>query len=230
MKNEQMADGLEILVDATLVGDPDAEEELGDGSGAIADEDLGGSRLLLAKRAVTPITIAGEAGGLVELSCTFQPAYETRFIWARLTILLQTPEGIQIVDLAPREIEDERPVKITVDGKGSLGLTHGPAEAGAERSTTKEYEVYHCAVQGSGISTAKARWDFRENAHRKDGLGAEQALVMTLPVTGKVSGLLLLNARLTRSGGGGVIDAVRDLILGDRKRDYMFSLEIPEEL
>ena len=224
-----MADELELLVDAPLVVDPDADEELGDGGGAIADEDLNGSRLLLAKRAVTPIVIDGKAGGLVELSCTFQPAYETRFTWARLTILLQTPEGIQIVDLAPRQIEDERPVKITVDGKGSLGLTHGPAEAGAERSTTKEYEVYHCAVQGSGISTAKARWDFRENAHRKDGLGAEQALVMTLPVSGKVSGLLLLNARLARSGGGGVVDAVRDLILGGRKRDYSFSLEIPEK-
>ena len=229
MSDEQMADGLEMLVDVALVGDPDAEEELGDGSGAIADEDLGGSRLLLAKRAVTPITIAGEAGGLVELICTFQPAYETRFTWARLTILLQTPEGIQIVDLAPREIEDERPVKITVDGKGSLGLTHGPAEAGAERSTTKEYEVYHCAVQGSGISTAKARWDFRESAHKKDGLGAEQALVMTLPVTGKVSGLVLVNARLARSGLGAMVSAVRDMVLGEERRDYAFSIEIPSK-
>ncbi|MDJ0702472.1 MAG: hypothetical protein QNJ46_04250 [Leptolyngbyaceae cyanobacterium MO_188.B28] len=225
-----MSDDTLLLIDAPLVADPDADEELGpDVAEPIADEDLRGSRLLLARRVVTPIEINGESGGLVELSCTFQPAYETRFTWARLTMMLKTPAGIRIAGLEPRAIQDPRPVKFTVDDKGTLGLKYAPTELGVEQSIQKEYEVYHCAVQGSGIGTAKARWDFRENEHRQDGLGTDQGLLLTLPVTGRVSGLVLVNARLARSGVGGVLSAVRDMILGAEQRDYSFSVEIPEK-
>lgn len=224
-----MSEDTQLLIDAPLLADADADEELGPGDATpIADEDLRGSRLLLAKKSVTPIQIDGQSGGLIKLSCTFQPAYNTRFTWARLRILLQTPEDIHIVDLAPQEIQDSQPVKITVDDKGTLGLTYAPAEASVEQSIQKEYEVYHCTVRGSGITTAKARWDFRENEHRQDGLGTEQTLALTLPVTGKVTGIVLLNARLARSGVGSVLDAIRDLILGDGEMDYSFVMEIPE--
>ncbi len=223
-----MSDKNRLLIDVPLVADEDADEELGAGDAApIADEDLQGSRLLLVLKDVRPIEIEGKPGGLVEMACTFQPGYNTRFTWARLTVLLKSPEGIRIVDLAPREIQDPHPVKISVDSKGTLGLDKAPAEASLEKSVKKEYEVYHCSVQGSGASTAKARWDFNENAHRQDGLGTEQSLVLTLPVTGAVSGLVLMNARLARSGVGGALSAVRDVVLGARQRDNAFSVEIP---
>ncbi|MEL6940487.1 MAG: hypothetical protein AAFO84_14995 [Cyanobacteria bacterium J06598_1] len=225
-----MSNENQLLIDLPLVADEDADEELGSlAATAIADEDLQGSRLLLALKSVRPIDIEGMPGGLIEISCTFQPGYNTRFTWARLTVMLQSPEGVKIVDLAPREIKDEQPVKISVDSKGSLGLKKAPAEASLDKTVKEEYEVYQCLVRGSGESTAKARWDFNENDHRQSGLGTEQTLVMTLPVTGKVSGLVLMNARLARSGVEGALSAVRDLVVGARQRDSTFSVEIPKE-
>lgn len=224
-----MPDETQLLIDAPLVADADADEELGPGdASAIADEDLQGSRLLLALKSVTPIKIDEQPGGMVEMVCTFQPGYNTRFTWARLTVLLKQPEGIQIVDLAPREIQDPQPVKITVDSKGSLGLNRAPAEVSLEKTVKKEYAAYSCSVRGSGASTAKARWDFTENSHRQDGLGTEQALALTLQTTGPVSGIVLINARLARTGVGGALLAVRDVVLGARQRDHAFAVEIPE--
>jgi hypothetical protein len=224
-----MSEDDRLLIDVPLVADPDADEELGPTDAKpIADEDLRGSRLLIVRKAVKAIELDGQMGGMVELSCTFQPSYGARFTWARLMLILNSPEGIQITDLAPRTIQDSQPVKFTVDDKGTLGLKYAPAEASVEQSMQREYEIYHCSVQGSGVSTAKARWDFRENEHRQDGLGAEHSLVLTFPVTGIVSGIVLVSARLARSGVGGTLSSVRDMVLGAGQRDYSFSVEIPE--
>ena len=57
-------------------------------------------------------------GGLIGIDCLFSRYYTD---WARLTVLLQSPEGVKIVDLKPRAIKDEQPVKISVNSKGSWG-------------------------------------------------------------------------------------------------------------
>lgn len=225
-----MTEDNKLLVDAPLIADPDAEEELGPSDAkAIADEDLQGSRLLLALKSVQSIDIDGEPGGLVELSCTFQPNYGTRFSWARLILRLTSPENATFIDIAPKEIKDSHPVKISVGNKGMLGLKYAPAEAGIEQSQNAEFEVYQCTVQGSGVTTAKARWDFRESDHRQNGLGTSQVLAFTLPVTGKVSGLVLVSARLAKQGVGGAVASIKDMILGPGQTDYGFTFEIPAQ-
>lgn len=96
-------------------------------------------------------------------------------------------------------------------------------------SRKRKYVRYHCNVQGSGEGTNLARWDFHENADRRDGIGREQVLTLTLPVTGPVTGEVIVSARLARKGIGGAIDAIRDLILGPRagERSYPVAFEIP---
>lgn len=218
-----------VMVDVPLIPDPDAEEELGPGDlQSIADEDVRGSRLLVVRRAIEMIDLDGSLGGAVQFTCTFQPAYGTRFTWASLVLQLQTPEGVYIIDLSPRKVREDVPVNFTVDRKGKIGLKYEIVEAGMEAGTQKEFAIYHCAVQGSGEGTALARWDFRENPYRRDGLGQEQVLAVSVPVVGTVVGSLNVSARLERKGLGGVADAIRDLVLGPDERHYPITLDIPQ--
>jgi len=221
-----------LLIDAPLIPDPDAEEELGPTDiAAIADEDLQGSRLLLVRRAIEPIDLEGTAGGIVQIVCTFQPAQGTRFTSAQFRLRLVTPEGIKIIDLVPRFIEDPHPVEVTVNSKGKLGfkILSLPFNGSTEYGVSKKYAIYHCKVQGSGGGTSLARWDFRENPGLRDGIGQEQVLTLTLPVTGQISSSVIVSARLARSGLQGSLDAIRDMILGTspKERFYPISFNIP---
>lgn len=226
-----MSDEETMLADVPLVADPNATEELGATDiEAIADEDLKGSRLLLVRRVVESIDLEGTPGGIVQLVCTFQPAEGARFSSAQFRLRLATPAGLKVIDLEPRVVDDKHPVEFTIDKKGKLGLSipSVPIEPSVEIGSSKKYVRYHCTVQGSGAGTSLARWDFRENPDRRDGIGLEQVLTLTLPVIGPVTGNVTVSARLVRSGLRGKIDAIRDLIVGADDRSYPISFEIPK--
>lgn len=95
---------------------------------------------------------------------------------------------------------------------------------------SKKFAVYHCKVQGSGEGTGLARWDFRENTDRRNGLGQEQVLTLTVPIVGEVAGTVSINARLSRPGLGGSLEAIRDMILAPQpnERSYPISFAIPK--
>jgi hypothetical protein len=227
-----MSDQETMLADVPLVADPNANEEMGATDiEAIADEDLKGSRLLLVRRVIEPIDLEGTPGGIVQLVCTFQPAEGARFNSAQFRLRLATPIGLRVIDLAPRSLDDEHPVEFTIDRKGKLGvkIPTVPIEPGFEVGKSKKYVKYHCSVQGSGEGTSLARWDFRENPDRRDGIGREQVLTLTLPVIGPVTGNVIVSARLIRSGLKGRIEAVRDMIVGgENERSYPIAFEIPK--
>jgi len=222
----------DVLLQAPLTPDAFADGELeGSGLERIADEDLRGSRLLLLRRAVEHLELPGSSGGALQIACTFHPAPGCRFTWARISMHFTTPSGLQILDVAPRETREREAVQLTVDRTGKLGIkTHG-VEASAKSGTQAEFAVYHCAIQGSGEGTDHALWDLTENAHRKDGVGREQLLAVTLPGAGVITAALSVNARLVRSGVAGKFDAVRDLILGrrDAALNYTLAFTIPEK-
>jgi hypothetical protein len=219
----------DVLIDAPLEPDPDATEELGPADvQAIADGDLKGSRLLLVRRAIEAVDIDGCPGGAVKLACTFQPAENCRFASARLVLKLTTPAGVRFADVQPVEVPEEKPVKFVLDRKGKLGLKYWKIEGGSEAGAKIEYEIYHCVVTGSGQGTPLARWDFKENPHRRDGLGAAHVLVFTIPSVGPVAGEVIVTARLARLGLSGAVDAIRDLFLRPRKgRHYLVQFDIP---
>lgn len=220
----------EILVDTPLVPDADADEEMGPGdTETIADEELRGSRFLLVRRAVEAIDIDGAPGGAVKFACTFHSSPGTRFVEARLALRLNEPPGVNVYDLAPREVRENEPVRFKVDDKGKLSLGYAKigAELGHESGSSTEFAVYHCVVKGSGANTALAKWDFAENPHKQDGIGHEQVLALTIPATGKVAGTLSVSARLVRPGLKGAFDAVRELVIGNDERNYQISFTIP---
>jgi hypothetical protein len=225
-----MSQNEDLLIDEPLVPDPDADEELGSTDiEAVADEDLKGSRLLLVRRAIEPIDLEGISGGIVQLACTFQPAAGARFTFAQFLLRFATPAGVRIIDLAPRKMDDTNPVEFTLDKKGQLGITGFAVEPSVEMSSSKKFVRYHCMVQGSGEGTNLARWDFRESPDRRDGIGQEQVLTFTLPVTGQITGKVIVSAKLARRGLQGGIEAIRELILGPSadERSYPISFEIP---
>lgn len=222
-----------LLIDAPLVADADADQEMGSTDvEAITDQDLKGSRLLLVRRAIEPIDLEGTSGGVVQFACAFQPAPGARFTFAQLRLRLVTPAGLRIIDLAPRSIDDTNPVEFTLDRKGQLGIKSLPVsiETSVEFGSSKKYTKYHCKVQGSGEGTSLARWDFRENPDRKDGIGPEQVLTLTLPLTGQVMGEVVVSARLARSGLRGKIEAIRDMVLGAQENEssYPVAFDIPK--
>lgn len=213
----------EVLVDAPLVPNPDAGHEMGPDSATIGDADLRGSRMLLVREQVAGGEYDGRPYGVIKLVCTFHPAPGTRFSWARVALQLDTPPGVRILDLVPRDARDGEPVQRILVDRRRLGLR--TPQAGAETSSRTEFAVYHCAVQGSGISTPNARWDFTENPFRKDGLAGDHVLELTVPSWGRVSGTLTASARLVRDG---LVQRVRDLMLSrPDERRYMVSFHIP---
>lgn len=222
----------QLLMDVALEADPDAEEELGaDDIEAIADEDIKGSRLLLVRRVVESIDLDGQVGGVVQLACTFQPALGARFTSAQLRIRFTLPNGLKVIDLEPRNLSDPNPVEFVLEKKGQLSVKNLPipVDPSAEIAVSKKYTRYHCMVQGSGDGTGMVRWDFKENPDRRDGIGPEQVLTFTLPVTGPVMGDVIVSARLARPGLGDQIEAIRDMILRrSGERSYNIKFEIPQ--
>ncbi len=217
----------EILIDAPLIPDPDETQELGSRPlTAIADEELTGCRLLLVLKAVESIDADGVAGGALKLACTFHPAPGSRFTSARLNLKLQTPPGAQFLSIAPKAVLDS-PVKYTINRKGQLGVKYLTVEASGGADTHQEYEEYHCKVQGSGEGGTYVYWTFNENPVRRNGLGREQILAMTLPVTGKVTATVEVTAVLSKTSG--VMEALRNMLLKPESfhKSYSIAVEIP---
>jgi hypothetical protein len=220
----------EVLLDAPLAPDPYADEEMAAGGGeAVADEELKGSRLLIVRRAAEAIDFEGIAGGAIELACTFQALPGMRFTSATLTLRLATPKGTHFIDVQPRRVEDKQPVNFALDRKGKFDVKYLAIGASAEAGSNKQYAIYHCSVTGSGEGTPRATWVFTENPYRKDGLGSEQSLVLTVAARGPVAGTMSVAARVVRPGLRGAVEAIRDLVLGraEGDRHHPISFNIP---
>ncbi|MEM9721854.1 MAG: hypothetical protein AAGA10_21485 [Bacteroidota bacterium] len=217
-------------VEIPLIPDPDASDEMGFESSTrtIADEDLRGSRLLIHNSNSEPTEIKGQKGGLVEITCNFHPAHRSRFSWIQLSLELIDPSDAQIIDLAPEEIKEAEPVTFTVNNEGKIGAKYAGLNSELKSGEEVNYAIYHCSVLGSGQSTNRAVWTFKENPVSQEGIYGKQVLLITLPHQGKVKGNLRVNARLIRPGLQGGIDAIRDLILGTKDRVFELDIDIPE--
>jgi len=218
----------DVLIDIPLIPDPDADEEMGsDDIEVITDEELRDCRLLVVRRAVEAIDFNGKAGGAIQLNCSFQPGSKTRFSWARIVLRLTEPDSITFLDIQPREVRESEPVQFTLDNVGQIGMKYSGIESSAEESRSVAFAQYFCVVHGSGEGTNKARWDFNENPQRKDGIGREQVLAITLPGNGNVQAMLKVNARLNSPGLKGKAEAIRDMVLGAPNWEHPVDLTIP---
>lgn len=214
----------EVLLDEALVPDPDAGRELGPDSEALGDAEIRGSRLLVVREEVAGGEYEGQPYGVVKLVCSFQPAPGTRFSWARLTLRLDAPPGVRILDLVPREAREGEPVRRILTDRRRFGLRN--PLLGTETSSRAEFAVYHSTVKGSGIGRPNAIWDFTENPIRKEGVGHEQVLELTLPGWGRFGGTLSASAHLV---SGELRHRIRDLILPRQphQRQYPVTFQIP---
>jgi hypothetical protein len=184
----QMTEQDDLLIDAKLIADPEADEEMSSSDAEqLTDEEIYGSRLLLVKRAVEAIDSDGESGGAIQISCEFHPAENTRFSWAQVSLTLESPAEAKFISVQPDVVSDAAPVNFQISRNGKLTLgypDYAGIEAGGEKQ--KQYAIYHNLVRGSGEGTAKAIWTFTENPHTQAGLGQKNILAITVPVTGTV--------------------------------------------
>jgi hypothetical protein len=218
----------EVLLEAELVPDPDEAQEMGSQvPQLIGDQELRGCRFLLVRRTAEPFKTDSLKGLAVELACTFQPAPNTRFSWAQIVLNLVQPTDANFLDVGPEAVRESEPVRFTFDSKGKLGVKYVPLSAEMEESAKQEFSVYHCDIQGSGASTKKARWDFRENPHTLQGLGRNQSLTFLLPEAPHFAFQASMSARIVRGGLNGVIESARSLISGPNVASYAVELDFP---
>jgi hypothetical protein len=112
-----------------------------------------------------------------------------------------------------------------VAGGGATWLAH-PDEGWGRREGDEGLRQLPLQRAGLRRQHSAGRWRLSENPHRREGIGTEQLLAFTLPVSGLVTVELLIAARLARGGVAGGIDAVRDLVLGADRRRYVLELTI----
>jgi len=146
---------------------------------------------------------------------------------------LTAPEGIRILDLAPRDIREDEPVRFVLDRKGNLALEYPIAAGGAETSRRKRST--QSTIARSRDREKAPLWHGGTSRRTRTGKTAsapKQTLAMTLPVIGHVTGTVSVTARLVRAGLRGRIDAIRDLILGAQpcERHYPIAFVVPETL
>lgn len=219
-----------LLIDAKLIPDRNADEEMSAGDiEQLSDEEIYGCRFLLVKRAVEAIDLEGQSGGAIQLSCEFHPTENTRFTWGRVSLVLESPAGVKFISVQPDAVQDKIPVNFQISRNGKLSLgypSYASVEAGGGKQ--KEYVIYHNSVRGSGEGTAKAIWTFTENPETKTGLGQKNILALTISVSGTVKGSLTANCRIVRSGIKGLMDKVRDLIVErPETQSHQVTFQIP---
>jgi hypothetical protein len=201
------------LIDSALQSDPLADQEMGapvpreDGSlpERIAESDIRDCRMLLTLIETEPLKLSNVAGGAVGFECSFQPAAGLRFLNARLTLTLEAPQGIRIVDLAPTEVHGGA-VSVTRNRGGQFEVKGPFMAAQLQNERGVQYLDYHCLVYGSGSGTPLARWDFVEDPDRQGGLAKRHALFLTLAAQGSIHGRATLSGEVERPGLLGVGD------------------------
>lgn len=118
-----------------------------------------------------------------------------------------------MIEVAPVELRTADPVTFKVTSSGKISFEKlVKAEIGAAREVS--YSTYPCLVRGSGAASAFATWSFEEHAQARGGLGQAQDLILTLAGAGPFQAEVRVSARLLRPGLEGMLDRVRDLILG----------------
>lgn len=210
----------EQLIDAPLVGDPDAERELNvSPAEALSDDEIRGARFSLVRRGVERVQGDGFSGLAVALDAYFHPAPGTHFSDAEIRINLTQPAGTVFADVAPAEWREPEPVRFKIERSATLGITAELAKAGLGRTETVEYTRYYCRIRGSGAGHSRARWTLEENEKTGEGVGQVSRLVLTLAGDGPFAADLLMRCQLVRPGIAGVVDRVRELILGPQLTD-----------
>jgi hypothetical protein len=219
------------LIDAPLVADNDADQELGgDAAVALSDQEIQGARVRLLCRTVERIDGADDVA--VALTAEFQPAPATRFTHATVVLEMTMPEQTQIIEVAPTEVRTPDPItfKVTKSGKISLKKVVD-AELGSAHEVS--YSIYPCVVRGSGAASKFASWSFEEHVQTAAGIGQSQDLILTLAGSGPFSADVRVSARLLKPGVSGALQRVRDLILGPnlqsfRTRTVTFAPSTPQ--
>ncbi|WP_280564780.1 hypothetical protein [Chromohalobacter sp. 48-RD10] len=174
----------------------------------ITDLEIRQCRLLLALHDTAPLRICDQPAGALELCCDFQPTAGLRFVSAQLRLTLETPQGVRIIDLAPRRVESEG-VAISVTKTGRFAIKPLGAAGKGELQHTADFKQYTCLVSGSGNSTQEARWEFNEMKQGKQGLGTQHALFLIVSAVGTLRGRIYLSAAVERSGLMGAHDQAR---------------------
>lgn len=174
----------------------------------ITDQEIRKCRLLLALHDTALLSINDQPAAALELCCTFQPAAGLRFVSAQLLINLETPEGIKIIDLAPKQVECDG-VAVSVTQGGRFAIEYLGTGGQREVQRTASFKHYTCLVSGSDDSTPNARWEFNEVKQSKQGLGQQHALYLLVSAAGILKGRIYLSAEIERSGLMGVHDRAR---------------------
>lgn len=220
----------DILLDAELFGDPDANELLGpsDDTEVLTDKEIRGCRLTLVRQKVHKVDLGRGAFGAIEIECSLLPAPGLRFASAAVIVKLEQPTNANFVDIAPTRVTRPGKMRFAFDaGAKLIDITEDMGVGRLVLKASREVDYEHCHVQGGGSGSRRVEWRFVEDDQAQKGILSPQALIMTVPVTGLVHCTVGFKAKIKRGGKSG---AVRDLLFGRNVADRWRKLvvEIPQ--
>ena len=204
----------ELLFEAPLVADTDADSELHVASAeveALSDDEIAGSRVRLLRKTVERSD--DEAATAILFTTEFHPAPAARFTHASIVLDFISPENSKLISVAPSEVRANEPITFEVTRSGKISIEK-VAKAELGKSTKVSYSVYPCMVRGSGVASHLARWTLEEQSPGNDGIGQSQDLALTLAGEGPFIAEVTVSARLLKPGIRGMVQRVRELILG----------------
>lgn len=144
----------------------------------------------------------------VNLSCSFLPDRDCRFVWVRFSVELsamsesgeQYEEKPIVWDMFPDEVNSEIKYRREVNFAPGLKFNFGVVNADMKLidvKTQKEFIVYEPQITAYDINTSKPKWDF-ESTEEKEMRGNKKDLVLIVkaPKNSKVKGRFLFNAEI----------------------------------
>ena len=209
-----------------LMPDPSELEEMHGGRRElITDEEIGRSRVVVTQLAAERVKGSDDIG-VAALDVTFHPDRGNRFIYAKISLTITSPESVTFLDLQPRE-SMAGSVEIAIDeaGKMSLGV---PTVIGSEASIGRKvrFSGQHRILRAVGAGTHVATWEFEEDPTRREGIIHQIDLALTVPAGDPLTCSLSVVTELARPGLDGRYQKFRQLIFGPRS--HRIKIAIPD--
>lgn len=150
----------------------------------------------------------------VPLRCIAHPHPDCRFRWVRLLVDFGA-DGSSIIDLSPREVRGESPVKIVTRYSGGLSFEVEQLKLGPEFSweRSSEQQVYFPEITSSGLGLSHAIWDFHAVGEAPLHVDRDLRLLLRVPVSeNRVVVKFTLRASVAAKGWTGLLP-----VLGRKK-------------
>lgn len=213
MVNDPVPDGFQLLG----LDEVEPETEEADRYRTVIDDETltvlrRATRLGLAVGDVAHLDVAGDRGADrawydIPLICVVHAHPDTDVRWARLAIDLAVTAGAIIEDMAPADVDGERPVEIetTVGLELKFATLANVVDVELNPTLARKRTIYFPRISAAGTGFNKAYWDFHAGDRAFLHANRELRLLVSAAKGARVDSAITLRAKVAPRGIAGVI-------------------------